>query len=66
MVALDKARKKLAKETNIIEIIRSRRFFSYALKQLIPKPELLSLRKKFKYLTIDPEAPTSEKETDYS
>ena len=42
--AFDKAREKLEKELNIIELIKARRYFAKALKTLVPPETRLRLR----------------------
>ena len=53
-------------ETNIIEIIKSRRFFGKALKTLLTRQQRLKMKEKSRYLYIDPNSkePMIAKETD--
>ena len=41
---------------NIIELIKSQRYFAKALKTLIPKPKRLELKEKTRYILLDPAA----------
>ena len=59
-VAMQKARDKLASETNIVGIIRATRYMEIALRQLIPAQELRKLKEKALYKTIDPDASEDE------
>ena len=43
-------------ETNIIEIIKSRRFFGKALKTLLTRQQRLKMKEKSRYLCIDPDS----------
>ena len=54
--AFDKAREKLEKELNVIELIKSRRYFARALKMLVPPETRLRLREETRYLVIDPDS----------
>ena len=47
-------------ETNIIEIIKSRRYFNAALRFLMTKKQRLRLKERGRYIVIDPDA-TAEK-----
>ena len=49
------ARKKLDRETNIVEIIQSWRYMESALELLLPSAQRLSLIAKSKQTTIDPD-----------
>ena len=60
--AFAKARDKLESELNVIELIKSRRYFAKALKTLIPADQRLKLREQTRYLVIDPE---SEENSDF-
>jgi len=42
-------------ETNIIEIIKSRRYFAKAFKALLTKRQRLQMKEKSRYLYIDPD-----------
>ena len=54
-VALNMARDRLEKEMNIIELIKSQRYFARALKSLIPREKRLQLREQTRYLVVDPD-----------
>ena len=49
------ARDRLEKEMNIIELIKSQRYFARALKSLIPREKRLQLREQTRYLVVDPD-----------
>lgn len=53
--ALAMAREKLMKEANIIEIIKSRRYFNNAFKVLLSEKQQLDLKERSRYLSIDPD-----------
>ena len=57
--AFSKAREKLEKELNVIELIKSRRYFAKALKMLVPPETRLRLREQTRYLVIDPDSDDS-------
>lgn len=57
---MDKARGKLEKEVNIIEIIKSRRYFESALKYLLPKEKRFYFKERSRYQTVDPDSDTDE------
>ena len=63
--AFDKARERLEKELNVIELIKSRRYFAKALKMLVPPETRLRLREETRYLVIDPESEESDAENDF-
>ena len=63
--AFDKAREKLEKELNVIELIKSRRYFAKALKMLVPPETRLRLREQTRYLLIDPESDDSGLVSDF-
>ena len=50
----EKARASLMKEINIIEIVKSRRFFKKALKLLLSKKKRMELKERSRYISIDP------------
>ena len=54
--AFAKARDKLESELNVIELIKSMRYFAKALKTLISADQRLKLREKTRYFVIDPES----------
>ena len=45
----------MQQETNIIEIVKSRRFITAALKLALTKKQRLKLMKKSRYITINPD-----------
>ena len=45
----------MSKETDIIEMIKSRRYFNLALKKLLSTKERMKLKEQSRYLCIDPE-----------
>ena len=51
---MEMARKKLDQEINIIEIVKSRRFFKKALKILLSKKKRMELKERSRYISIDP------------
>ena len=51
----EKARENLLKEINIIEIVKSRRFFHKALKLLLSKKKRMELKERSRYISIDPD-----------
>ena len=51
----EKARGQLLEEINIIEIIKSRRFFQKALKVLLTKKKRLELKERSRYISINPD-----------
>ena len=48
------ARKKLQKEINVIEIVKSWRYYEGALKYLLPEKKRLDFKEKARYISIDP------------
>ena len=52
----EKARENLMKEINIIEIVKSRRFFNQALKLLLSKKKRMELKERSRYISIDPDS----------
>ena len=50
-----KARAGLVRETNIIEIIKSRRYFNAALRFLMSKEQRLKLKERSRYLVVNPD-----------
>ena len=59
--AFAKARDRLEKEMNIIELVKSRRYFAKALKTLLPKSKRIELREQTRYILVDPSAEEPEK-----
>lgn len=51
----EKARSQLLQEINIIEIVKSRRFFKKALKGLLSKKKRYELKERSRYYSIDPD-----------
>ena len=49
----------MEKEIDIIELIKSRRFFKLALKHLLTKEMRMQLKERSRYLLIDPEKETT-------
>ena len=49
------ARNKLDKEINIIEIVKSWRYFENAIKVLLPERQRLDLKEFARYISIDPD-----------
>ena len=49
------AREKLCREINIIEMVKSWRYFENAFNYLIPEKKRLSLKEYSRYLSIDPD-----------
>ena len=45
----------MSKETDIIEIIKSRRYFNLALKKLLSTKERMKLKEQSRYLCVNPE-----------
>ena len=48
------AQERLDKEINIIEIIKSRRYFESAIKFLLTEKQRMDLKQKARYIAIDP------------
>ena len=63
--AFDKAREKLEKELNVIELIKSRRYFAKALNMLVPRETRLRLREQTRYLVIDPNSDDSGLDSEF-
>lgn len=49
------AREKLDKEINIIEMVKSWRYFEQALKYLLPEKQRLDFKERARYMTINPD-----------
>ena len=45
----------MSKETDIVEMIKTRRYFNLALRKLLSAPERMKLKEKSRYFCIDPE-----------
>lgn len=54
--AFAKAREKIAEETNIIEIVKSRRYQAAALKFLLTKEQRIKLKNQTRYFAVDPDS----------
>lgn len=54
-VALQMAREKLNKEINIIEIVKSWRYFELAIKSLLDERQRIDFKEKSRYIAIDPD-----------
>ena len=59
---LEKARNLLAREINIIDIIKSRRLIHRALRELLTKSQRVRLQERARYLDIDPGSGSSGNE----
>ena len=59
--ALQLARAKLDKEVNIIEIVKSWRYFESAIRFLLTERKRLDLKERSRYLTVDPDFDTEKK-----
>ena len=55
---MDIAREKLNKEINIIEIVKSWRYFNKALNHLLPEKQRLDFKERTRYFTINPDPDT--------
>ena len=49
------AREKLHREINIIEIVKSWRYFNKALHYLLPEKERLDFKERTRYISINPD-----------
>ena len=56
-----KARKELELETNIIEIIKSKRYTEKALHHLLQEKKRFEFKEKSRYIAIDPDEKREEK-----
>ena len=54
--ALQRARERLDREINIIEIVKSWRYFERAIRYLLPQKKRLTIKGRSRYFQIDPEA----------
>ena len=61
--ALQLARTKLACEGNIVEIIKSWRYFNLALKFLLSERKRLDLKERSRYLTVNPDEQIEDDDT---
>lgn len=53
------ARQRLQNEINIVEIIKSRRFFTRALRLLLSERQRFKMKEKSRYIVIDPDGDNS-------
>ena len=56
----------MVKEIDVIELIKSRRFFKLALKHLLTKEVRMQLKERSRYLCIDPDKETTNSSNDRS
>ena len=54
-MAMKMARDKLETKINIIEIVKSWRYFENALKELLPERKRIDLKERSRYIQIDPD-----------
>ena len=54
----------MSKETDIVEMIKTRRYFNLALRKLLSAPERMKLKERSRYLCIDPEPADCEASQD--
>ena len=54
-IAMEKAREKLNKEVNIIEIVKSWRYYERCLKYLLPEKTRMDFKERSRYITISPD-----------
>lgn len=59
-VALQMAREKLFKEINIVEIVKSWRYFDLAIKSLLDERQRIDFKEKSRYIAIDPDPADEE------
>ena len=52
---IEQAIQAMGKETDIVEMIKTRRYFNLALRKLLSAPERMKLKERSRYLCIDPE-----------
>ena len=52
---MEMARKKLNREINIIEIVKSWRYYESALRYLLPENQRLNFKERSRYIMIDPD-----------
>ena len=55
------ARQKLGKEINIIEIVKSWRYFERALRHLLPEKKRLDFKEMTRYININPDYDSEQK-----
>ena len=54
MESIELARAQMAEEINIVEIIKSRRYFNMALRQLLTKKQRSMMKEKSRFIVINP------------
>ena len=54
-MGFEKARERMEKETNIIEQIKTRRYFNTALRTILSKEVRMKLKKKARYTVVNPD-----------
>ena len=59
-IAMEKAREKLNKEVNIIEIVKSWRYYERCLKYLLPEKARMDFKERSRYITINPDHKSDE------
>ena len=59
--AFEKAREKLEKELNMIELLKSLRYHHLALKKLLPADVRFSLKEQTRHVMVDPDSSSDEK-----
>ena len=57
------AREKLNKEVNIIEIVKSWRYYQSAIRYLLDERTRLDLKERARYITVDPDIDIDKKKT---
>ncbi len=62
-IAMKKARQKLEQEINIIEIVKSWRYFSRAIHHLLPEKKREHFKERSRYIAIDPDSDMDHKRT---
>ena len=60
-IAMHKAREKLNKEVNIIEIVKSWRYYERCLKYLLPEKTRMDFKERSRYITINPDPKAENK-----
>ena len=54
-IQIQHAIEQMSKETDIVEVIKSRRYFNLALKKLLSTKERMKLKERSRYFCIDPD-----------
>ena len=57
---IQKALEALNQEIDIIELIKSRRYFKMALRHLLPPKVRMELKERSRYISVDPDAPETK------